>query len=48
MESPVHAAVTDPPCRTCGAAAASKTHVHNCVRERLDALRYAELFWEEA
>jgi hypothetical protein len=41
-------AVDDDRCKSCGAPLTSKTHVHNCLGDRVDATRYAELFWEEA
>ena len=38
----------DTRCKSCGAPLTSKTHVHDCLGDQLDATRYAELFWEEA
>jgi hypothetical protein len=35
-------------CASCGAPLTSQTHIHCCLRDRIDAVRYAELFWEEA
>ena len=35
-------------CPSCRAALTSEAHVHYCLHDRLDAARYAELFWEEA
>lgn len=34
-------------CPSCGAALTSQTHVRHCLHDRVDAARYAELFWEE-
>jgi hypothetical protein len=45
---PPSEAVDDARCRLCGAPLTSKIHVHDCLGDRVDATRYAELFWEEA
>jgi hypothetical protein len=45
---PLSKAVDDARCKSCGAPLTSKTHVHDCLADRVDPTRYAELFWEEA
>jgi hypothetical protein len=35
-------------CTSCGAVPTSQTHVRDCLGNRVDAVRYAALFWEEA
>ena len=47
-EPQVRSEVTDPRCAWCGAPVSSKAHVHRCLHDRLDAVCYTELFWEEA
>jgi hypothetical protein len=48
MEPRTHSETLETCCKSCGAALTSQTHLHRCLRDRVDALRYAELFWEEA
>ncbi len=48
MDSQPLVQTAEPPCPACGAALTSEKHVHKCLGDRLDAARYAELFWEEA
>ncbi len=38
----------DTRCPACGAGLTSRVHVDRCLRDRIDAARYVELFWEEA
>ena len=35
-------------CTSCGAALTSQTHVRDCLGDRVDAVHYSALFWEEA
>jgi len=48
MEPQPQSEALETPCASCGAPLASKTHVHYCLRDQVDSIRYAELFWEEA
>ena len=35
-------------CALCGEPFSSRAHVHECLRDQLDPVRYVELFWDEA
>jgi len=48
MEPRNHSKTAETRCKSCGAALTSQTHVHCCLRDHVDAVCYAELFWEEA
>jgi hypothetical protein len=48
VEPRTHFETPESPCTSCGAPLTSKAHVHHCLRDQVDAVQYAELFWEEA
>jgi len=48
MEPQPQSEALETTCTSCGAPFTSQAHVHYCLRDRVDTIRYAELFWEEA
>jgi hypothetical protein len=48
MEPRTHSETPETRCTSCGAALTSQTHVRDCLDDRVDAVGYAGLFWEEA
>jgi hypothetical protein len=48
MEPRTRPEVPETRCTSCGAALTSQTHVGDCLLDRVDAVHYVGLFWEEA
>jgi hypothetical protein len=48
MEPRTHPETPETRCASCGAALTSQTHVRDFLLDRVDAVHYAALFWEEA